>query len=58
MQEQLRDVQAIQASDEAFAAVLADGGVVTWGSPEAGGDSSLVVESVTFRTCLSLGFRV
>ena len=31
VQEQLRDVQCIQACDLAFAAVLADGSIVTWG---------------------------
>ena len=31
VQEQLRDVQQIQASDGAFAAILGDGSVVTWG---------------------------
>ena len=31
MQPILRDVQQIQSSDEAFAAILWDGTVVTWG---------------------------
>ena len=35
-------MEKIQASAHAFAAVLADGSVVTWGSPEFGGDSSSV----------------
>ena len=35
----LKDVQQIQASDRAFAAILADGKVVTWGDPEYGADS-------------------
>ncbi|CAE7846567.1 HERC1, partial [Symbiodinium sp. KB8] len=42
VQDQLRDVQQIQASDGAFAAILGDGSVVTWGSAEYGGDSSAV----------------
>ena len=32
----------VQATDQAFAAILADGHVVTWGSPDHGGDSSEV----------------
>ena len=32
VQEQLKNVQQIQASDGAFAAILGDGSVVTWGS--------------------------
>ena len=32
LQDQLRDVQQIQASDRAFAAILADGTVVIWGA--------------------------
>ena len=32
VQEQLKNVQQIQASQKAFAAILRDGSVVTWGS--------------------------
>ena len=32
----------VQASFGAFAAILGDGSVVTWGDPEYGGDSSRV----------------
>ena len=35
-------MQQIQASDCAFAAILGDGSVVTWGSARFGGDSSAV----------------
>jgi capsule polysaccharide export protein KpsC/LpsZ len=35
-------MQQIQASIGAFAAILADGSVVTWGHPAYGGDSSAV----------------
>ena len=42
MQNQLKNVQHIQASDGAFAAILGDGSVVTWGEAEDGGDSSSV----------------
>ena len=42
VQEQLRNVQCIQANGVAFAAVLNNGSVVTWGHPANGGDSSAV----------------
>ena len=42
VQDQLRNVQQIAASRDAFAAILADGSVVTWGEPGGGGDSSAV----------------
>ena len=35
-------MQQIQATERAFAAILADGSVVTWGLAEYGGDSSAV----------------
>ena len=38
VQEQLRSVQQIQATDHAFAAILESGAVVTWGNPRCGGD--------------------
>ena len=40
VQAKLRSVQQIQATEGAFAAILADGSVVTWGLPQFGGDSS------------------
>ena len=42
VQNQLRDVQQIQASYCAFAAILGDGSVVAWGDACNGGDSSVV----------------
>ena len=42
VRDQLRGVQQIQATQRAFAAILADGSVVTWGSADCGGDSSAV----------------
>jgi hypothetical protein len=42
VQEKLRNVQQLQATAGAFAAILADESVVTWGDPEFGGDSSAV----------------
>ena len=38
----LKDVQQIQGATSAFAAIVADGSVVTWGNPDDGGDSSQV----------------
>ena len=44
VQDQLRNVQKIQATGGAFAAILEDGSVVAWGAPERGygGNSSAV----------------
>ena len=42
MQDQLKSIQQIQASNGAFAAILSDGSVVTWGRRNAGGDSRAV----------------
>ena len=39
VQDQLKNVQQIQASDSAFAAIPGDGSVVTWGMAHCGGDS-------------------
>ena len=46
MQEQLRNVQRIQATDVAFSAILESGAVVTWGDGAWGGDSSRVQEKL------------
>ena len=40
MQERLRNVQHIQATGGAFAAILESGAVVTWGRAEFSGESS------------------
>ena len=42
LQESLRGVKQVQASDEAFAAILSDGSVVSWGQFRSGGDSTAV----------------
>jgi len=39
-------VQQICGTDFAFAAILADGSVVTWGNPSRGGDSTRVQEQL------------
>ena len=36
------DVCEIRGSGGAFAAILLDGSVITWGDPDRGGDSSAV----------------
>ena len=46
VQEQLRNVQQIQATSTAFAAILGDGRVVTWGDTLYGGDSSAVQDQL------------
>ena len=46
VQEQLRDVQQLQAAEYAFAAIRADGTVVTWGKGPKGGDSSGVQDQL------------
>ena len=40
VQDQLKDVQQIQASDMAFAAILHDGSVVSWGDADYVRDSN------------------
>jgi hypothetical protein len=46
VQERLPHVQQIQSNHDAFAALLADGGVVTWGSARHGGDSSRIQDKL------------
>ena len=46
VQDQLKGVQQLQATERAFAAILADGSVVTWGDPLHGGDSSEVQDQL------------
>ena len=46
VQEQLRKVQHIQATDYAFAAILESGAIVTWGCSDSGGDCSHVQEQL------------
>lgn len=40
--DQFRHLQHIQETENAFAAILEDGSVVTWGDPTRGGDSGFV----------------
>ena len=46
VQDQLKNVQQIQATKSAFAAILANGSVVTWGHPRYGGDCSAVQDQL------------
>ena len=39
-------MQQGQSTSASFAAILADGSVVTWGKPDGGGDSSQVQEQL------------
>ena len=48
VQDQLKDVQQVQATYGAFAAILADGSVVTWGRPGFGGDSAAVSDQFAY----------
>ena len=50
VQDQLKNVQQIQASSGAFAAILGDGSVVTWGNAKHGGDSSAVQDQLKNAT--------
>ena len=57
MKEQLKHVVKVTGTDRAFAAILADGHVVTWGDPKCGGDSSSVQsELVNVREKLGLKY--
>ena len=44
--DQLKGVQLVQATFHAFAAILQDGFVVTWGDKRFGGDSSAVQDQL------------
>eukprot|EP00435_Cladocopium_sp_Y103_P035419 s149_g9.t1 len=46
VQDQLRNVQQVQATGNEFAAILADGSVVSWGNPLGAGDSSTVQDQL------------
>ena len=48
VQDQLKGVQQLQVTDRAFAAILADGSVVTWVAQAYGGDSSAVAANFVY----------
>lgn len=49
MEDQLKGVQCIQATDLAFAAIREDGRVVAWGAAKEGGDLRAVEELKSVR---------
>ena len=52
VQDQLKNVRQIHATDAAFAAILADGLVVTWGDKHCGGNSFAVQNELRNVQCL------
>lgn len=46
VQDELKNVEQIQANSLAFAALKTNGSVVTWGTLDAGGDSSAVQDQL------------
>jgi len=46
VQDRLQHVQQIQSNDDAFVALLADGGIVTWGSVRHGGDCAKIQDKL------------
>ena len=59
VQDQLKNVQQIQASSYGFAAILGEGSVVTWGRADLGGDSRAVqdqLKSVQYIQASGYGF--
>ena len=46
VREQLKNVQEIRATTGAFAAIIYDGSLVTWGDAECGGNSSAVQDQL------------
>ena len=48
VQEQLKNVQQLQATVMALAAILSDGSVIAWGEPERGGDCSAVQDQLQY----------
>ena len=57
VQDQLKNVQQIQATFWAFAAILADGSVVAWGHKAYGGDSSAVQDQLKKECATNSGHR-
>ena len=55
VQDQLRGVQHVQATPGAFAAILENGSVVTWGDADFGGDSSAPDSSQSSGLCRDSG---
>ena len=47
IQDQLKGVKQVHATSRAFAAILDDGSVLTWGDPTCGGNSSAAQDQLT-----------
>ena len=58
MQDQLKGVQQIQATHDAFAAILTDGSVVTWGDKDYCGDSRAVQDQLKGTRQIQAAYRV
>ena len=54
VRDQLKNVQQIQSTGEAFAAILGDGSVLTWGDANFGGDNR-AVQAQLKGGCLNSG---
>jgi hypothetical protein len=48
VQDQLKKVQQLHATDMAFAAILSTGSVVAWGDPDWGGDCTAVQDQLQY----------
>jgi hypothetical protein len=46
VRDQLKNVEQVHVTKEAFAAIVADGSVVTWGNGDSNGDSTRVREQL------------
>eukprot|EP00434_Breviolum_minutum_P010504 symbB.v1.2.009265.t2/scaffold566.1/size186494/6 len=57
LQDQIKGVQQIQATESAFAAILEDGSVITWGRENRGGDSSVVQDQLKGVQHIQATFR-
>ena len=51
VKDQLQDVQEIQSTGGAFAAILGDGSLVTWGVADEGGDGSRMSDGMKTAEC-------
>lgn len=53
-----RNVSKVIATDAAFAALLDDGSVVSWGDPDYGGDDAEVRDQLTDVVQLHAGYNM
>ena len=57
VRDQLKNVQQIQATEYAFAAIFANGSVVTWGDSRFGGDSSALRDQMKYDSYENSSFK-